>query len=163
MEFKKGDLVTRISHKHDCVFKILNIDNNIAYLKGENVRLYADSPLKDLKKYLKDGYDSFEKDLKNEDISDRGDYFYLPIGGSFSRDYVIKNLNDNKSHIYLYHLSQKFLVHFGNHLKKEQLRAKIPNDTEATCRIGLYSTISGSTQASFKDVKYTIINGFMEA
>ena len=96
MEFKKGDLVTRISHKHDCVFKILNIDNNIAYLKGENVRLYADSPLKDLKKYLKDGYDSFEKDLKNEDISDRGDYFYLPpriLQVDGDQDYLNRCLN----------------------------------------------------------------------
>ena len=43
--------------------------------------------------------------------------------------------------------------------EREQLRAKIPNSNTATCRIGLYSTLSGSTQASYKDMTFTIING----
>ena len=43
--------------------------------------------------------------------------------------------------------------------EKNQLRAKIPNNMSATCRIGLYSTLGGSTQASFKDVVFSIING----
>lgn len=42
--------------------------------------------------------------------------------------------------------------------ERNQLRAKIPNSNTATCRIGLYSTIGGSTQASYKDKTFTIIN-----
>lgn len=79
--FKKGDLVTRNSHNNDVVFKIEEIIDNTAYLKGVNVRLCADSTLDDLvinndidttkdKRF----YDEIEKlrDLK------RNDYFYIP-------------------------------------------------------------------------------------
>ena len=40
--------VTRISHNHDIVFKIISIDGNIAMLKGVDLRLYADSLVSDL-------------------------------------------------------------------------------------------------------------------
>ena len=46
--FKVGDLVTRISHGNDVVFKIEKIIDNNAYLKGVNVRLCADSNVSDL-------------------------------------------------------------------------------------------------------------------
>ena len=46
--FKVGDLVTRISHDNDVVFKIEKIIDNNAYLKGVNVRLCADSNVSDL-------------------------------------------------------------------------------------------------------------------
>ena len=49
MNFKIGDLVTRNSYNNDIVFKIINISDSIAYLKGTNIRLYADSKLDDLK------------------------------------------------------------------------------------------------------------------
>lgn len=48
---KKGDLVTRYKYNHDIVFRIIDVSENIAVLKGENVRLMADSPLEDLKLY----------------------------------------------------------------------------------------------------------------
>ena len=41
--------------------------------------------------------------------------------------------------------------------EREELRSKIPNSKTATCRIGIYSTIGSSTQASYKDVTFTII------
>ena len=50
MDFHEGDYVTRISHNHDIVFKIVSIDGNIAFLKGADLRLYADSLLSDLVK-----------------------------------------------------------------------------------------------------------------
>ena len=53
MELKRGDKVTRISYNHDTVFVITNIKNDIYYLKGVEVRLFADSPLEDLVKYDK--------------------------------------------------------------------------------------------------------------
>ena len=48
MVFKKGDYVTRSSHNNDILFKITSISNDIAELKGVNVRLCADSKLTDL-------------------------------------------------------------------------------------------------------------------
>lgn len=46
-----GDYVTRKSYNNDIVFKIVDIKNNIAVLKGEEIRLIADSPLIDLEKF----------------------------------------------------------------------------------------------------------------
>ena len=48
MDIKVGDYVTRISHKHDMIFRVIDIDDGICYLKGANVRLYADSDMEDL-------------------------------------------------------------------------------------------------------------------
>ena len=45
------DFVTRKSYNNDIVFKILSIDQNIAFLKGVDVRLYADASIDDLTKY----------------------------------------------------------------------------------------------------------------
>ena len=47
MNLKEGDLVTRKSYQHDIVFKITKIDNETVYLKGKNIRLYADSDIVD--------------------------------------------------------------------------------------------------------------------
>ena len=43
-----NDLVTRHKYGNDIVFKITKIENNIAYLKGEVIRLFADAELSDL-------------------------------------------------------------------------------------------------------------------
>lgn len=80
MDIKVGDYVTRISHKHDMIFKVISIDNDICYLKGANIRLYADSDIEDLVKV--DFKESNDKDIvdriKNSNKLDRDDYFYLP-------------------------------------------------------------------------------------
>lgn len=79
MEFKVGDIVTRISHQNDTLFKITKIEDNTYYLKGINIRLYADSTKEDLKKC----HDDVERDseflekIKPNQL-DRNDYFYLP-------------------------------------------------------------------------------------
>lgn len=79
--FKIGDLVTRISHENDVVFKIEKIVDNVAYLKGVNVRLCADSSIDDLilvttKENTEDRvfYEKLEK-IRN---FERSDYFYIP-------------------------------------------------------------------------------------
>ena len=41
--FNIGDYVTRNSYNNDIIFKIIRVDNDIYYLKGVSVRLYADS------------------------------------------------------------------------------------------------------------------------
>ena len=79
MIFNVGDLVSRKSYKDDIVFKIINIDNDKAYLKGVEVRLLADAPLNDLNitQVLKE--DDTDTININEFKSERNDeYFYLP-------------------------------------------------------------------------------------
>ena len=80
LKFREGDYVTRISHNHDIVFKIISIDGNIAMLKGVDLRLYADSLLSDLVQASVTS-DSDQQILEENirDIQmDRSQYFYLP-------------------------------------------------------------------------------------
>jgi spore coat assembly protein len=81
MDFKIGDLVTRFSYNHDIIFKIINIKENCAILSGVDVRLLADSDIKDLKKceeqLLKEEDD--EEAVRNiECIKKEDNYFYIP-------------------------------------------------------------------------------------
>ena len=83
--FKIGDYVTRKSYNNDILFVIVNISNNIADLKGVDVRLYADSNLDDLEIASTDivsktDINDREEALKIKDMFslNRGEYFYLP-------------------------------------------------------------------------------------
>lgn len=82
MDLKIGDLVTRISHHCDMVFEVIDIDDDICYLKGINIRLCADSPIDDLKLYDETVDIEYEKEfierIKPTDTLNREDYFYLP-------------------------------------------------------------------------------------
>lgn len=77
-----GDLVTRNSYNNDIVFMIIDIEDDIYYLKGKNVRLCADSYIDDLKKY--DGNKDIEEELefqerlKTNKVERNNEYFYLP-------------------------------------------------------------------------------------
>lgn len=91
-----NSIVTRNSYNNDVIFKVLKIENDIAYLKGMDVRLYADSPLSDLE--LTDRKDDFNPDIN--DNLDRNEYFYLPgkilhIDGDL--EYLNKSLDYYKS------------------------------------------------------------------
>jgi YabG peptidase U57. len=95
-----GDLVTRNSYDNDLIFTIIDIEGDIYYLKGINVRLYADSNLEDLKKYdeEKDVEEEreFQERIKDGREIERDEYFYLPgkvlhIDGD--KDYLNKCLN----------------------------------------------------------------------
>lgn len=84
MLFNVGDYVTRNSHNHDMVFKILEINDDNVILEGVNIRLIADSDINDLKK-CNDPFDDITKEdrsLFNNMQSivplDRDHYFYLP-------------------------------------------------------------------------------------
>ena len=78
--YKVNDLVTRISHNNDVLFKIIKIDNNKVYLVGVNIRLCADSDIDDLvlvnSSELSDR--EFYDKLKDIRKFERSDYFYLP-------------------------------------------------------------------------------------
>lgn len=79
MNFEIGDLVTRNSYNNDTVFKIIDIDNEVAILKGINIRLYADSYLDDLLKVNNVKVDD-EEFLNRFNMAElnRSEYFYLP-------------------------------------------------------------------------------------
>ena len=79
MDFKIGDIVTRNSYNNDTIFRITNIEDDICYLTGINIRLCADAEKEDLKKY-EDDIDRDEEFLKNIEKKElnRDDYFYLP-------------------------------------------------------------------------------------
>ncbi len=71
--------VTRNSYGNDILFKVINVKDGICYLKGNEVRLLADSPIEDLKiveaenvKITEVSNDHIEKNLE------RNDFFYLP-------------------------------------------------------------------------------------
>ena len=77
--FNIGDFVTRNSYNNDIVFKIIGIQNDIYFLKGVCVRLYADSPRDDLVLYdNNDELDSFTPSIDEYRELNRNEYFYLP-------------------------------------------------------------------------------------
>ena len=77
MQLKRGDLVTRKSYNHDTIFKITNIKNDMYYLKGLEVRLYADSTLEDLEKYNNKDKEDIVNNNEEEKNLDRSEYFYI--------------------------------------------------------------------------------------
>ena len=83
MLFNIGDHVSRNSYNNDTIFIITDINNSKASLKGVNIRLYADSPLDDLKLEEKEqSYYENDDDYVNETNEildlDRTSFFYLP-------------------------------------------------------------------------------------
>ncbi|MGP4109146.1 sporulation peptidase YabG [Virgibacillus sp. L01] len=48
MSFSIGELVTRISHNHDLLFRIASLTEDTAVVHGEDIRLVADASLDDL-------------------------------------------------------------------------------------------------------------------
>ena len=81
MLFHIGDIVTRESYKNDTFFRIIDIVGETAYLKGINLRLYADSELSDLNKVENKKIEDDDAILSRVDKEiqlDRSEYFYLP-------------------------------------------------------------------------------------
>ena len=102
MLFNIGDLVTRTSHNNDTIFKIIDIKNNIAILKGVNIRLIAASDINDLNPGKKDEADITKDDrtlINNmeEFINlNRDEYFYLPgkiLHIDADKDYLERCMN----------------------------------------------------------------------
>ena len=77
--FNIGDYVTRKKYDNDLIFKIVDIKDDIYYLKGVYVRLCADSTKDDLVLYSGDmDSDSFRPSIDEYRDLDRSEYFYLP-------------------------------------------------------------------------------------
>lgn len=80
MKFNMNDYVTRKSHNHDIVFKIVHINNKVVILKGVDFRLYADAMIDDLvlcENNCNDDNEIIENNIRNLAL-DRDNYFYLP-------------------------------------------------------------------------------------
>lgn len=75
MKIEKGSIVTRNSYHNDVVFIVVDIKDDIAYLKGADVRLYADAHLSDLT--IAESVDDYRPEISNE-LLERDEYFYLP-------------------------------------------------------------------------------------
>lgn len=75
MKIEKGSIVTRNSYNNDVIFLVMEIKDDVAYLKGTDIRLYADANLSDL--VLAEEVDDYRPDISNE-LLDRDEYFYLP-------------------------------------------------------------------------------------
>ena len=97
MLFNVGDLVTRNSYNNDIVFKIVDIDNDVAILEGVNIRLSADSKIDDLKKETKVSNDDSELlDRFGEKELNRDEFFYLPgkiLHIDADKDYLKRCMN----------------------------------------------------------------------
>lgn len=79
MLFNIHDIVTRKKYNNDILFEILDIKGNICYLRGINLRLYADSNINDLVKVdSKDIIDDTTIIDRYIDYDlDRDNYFYI--------------------------------------------------------------------------------------
>ena len=126
MNFKVGDYVTRNSYNNDIVFVIIDIKDNVAALKGYNLRLIADSPLSDLvissaENRIDEFMDSLENDVYGDNLvrSDLNEYFYLPpkilhIDGD--KEYLDKCLKFYK---------KNRVMAYGQTIKENELDKKI--------------------------------------
>lgn len=132
MEFKIGDLVTRKSYNHDTVFKIIDIIDDIVYLKGVTVRLCADSLKNDLELYSKEEKEIIEIDNRNfkslkDDIKlDRNEFFYMPgrvlhIDGD--KEYLDRCLNFYKEYN---------ILAYGIYTKEDEISKNIRKYIEDT-------------------------------
>lgn len=91
--FNIGDYVSRNKYNNDCVFKIVDIKDNVYYLSGVNIRLLVSTDITDLKK---------EGELREQDDTNiyktdyKEDYFYLTptiLHIDSSEDYLKRCLN----------------------------------------------------------------------
>lgn len=88
MRIKKGDIVGRISYNKDIFFIVDRIfksknNNEIAILKGLNIRIEADAPLKDL--------EIIDKDIVNKNIKKYNDYLYKRIENNIANKDLLYN------------------------------------------------------------------------
>lgn len=73
--FKIGDYVTRKKYNNDIIFKITKIENNKVYLRGTDLRLFADAFFDDLELCTKCKKKEENIKLRKLDINN---YFYIP-------------------------------------------------------------------------------------
>lgn len=78
MEIKKGMYVTRKSYDNDIIFKVINVKDGVCYLKGNEVRLLADSLIEDLKIVPEESIEITEVESNEVRSLEKSDFFFLP-------------------------------------------------------------------------------------
>jgi len=73
--FRKGDIVTRKKYSNDLLFKIDRVEGRKVFLKGIDVRLYADALIDDLEIYKEDKKKEEIRRVKDVDTSN---FFFVP-------------------------------------------------------------------------------------
>ena len=117
--FKIGDLVTRKSYNNDIIFKIVDISDEIYYLKGVSVRLCADSFKSDLVICNDKEEDVFIPSIDEYRNLNRNEYFYLPgriLHLDGDKDYLDKCMNFYK---------KNKIMAYGLFVNEEEMSSKI--------------------------------------
>ncbi|ENH95714.1 peptidase [Gracilibacillus halophilus YIM-C55.5] len=85
----KGMLVTRYSHQHDIVFRVIEVNDDSVVLHGEELRLEADAPQDDLRLLP-------EEDIRKrqEEIKEKEEYSYR----LFRQDYQLLKEKKEQEH-----------------------------------------------------------------
>lgn len=120
MIFNLDDLVTRKSYNNDIVFKVIKIENDIAYLKGVEVRLLADAQITDLVLYTEEIRDDFDVEIIETDSERSNDFFYLPgkiLHLDSDGEYLDKCLKFYK---------EKRVFAIGKKIKEENMANQLP-------------------------------------
>ena len=158
MFFNVGDLVTRKSHNHDMVFKIVEINDDIVLLKGVNVRLIADANIDDLEQCSECVEDLTKEDreftLKMSDfnILNRDEYFYLPgkiLHIDADQDYLDRCMRFYKD---------MNILSFGLILREDEIYKEIGNHLEELSPDIL--VITGHDAYYNKDDNYLNLNNY---
>ena len=120
MIFNLDDLVTRKSYNNDIIFKVIKIENDIAYLKGVEVRLLADAQITDLVLYTEEIRDDFDVEISETDGERSNDFFYLPgkiLHLDSDGEYLDKCLKFYK---------EKRVFAIGKKIKEENMANQLP-------------------------------------
>lgn len=113
--FEIGDYVSRNKYNNDCLFKIIDIKDNIYYLLGVDIRLLVTTSENDLKKEDNVRIDDETLDILNK----KDDYFYLTptiLHIDSSNEYLKRCLN--------YYKKEK-LNAYGISIKEEDMPKNI--------------------------------------
>lgn len=109
---KIGDIVSRKKYHQDIIFEVIDIQENICYLRGIEYRLIADSEIDDLelvqeKRVIEDVHLPQEKCLKGSVLHLDGDPSYLKMCMKKYQEYGIRA--------------------YGYYFKEEEFASKITN------------------------------------
>ena len=162
--FNIGDYVTRNSYNNDIVFIIIDMKDNVYYLKGVNVRLYADSDKEDLVICnYEENDDTFKPSIDEYRNLDRNEYFYLPgkiLHLDGDKDYLnmcMKFYKKNKIMAYGLYLRENDMSNDMNLLLKKynpDILVLTGHDSFSRNRSNKYSNTSNFVNAVIEARKY---------
>ena len=97
-KFKIGDVVSRKKYGNDILFKIDKIVGNKVFLKGLEIRLYADANIEDI---ALSGIPKKKEEITSLRNLNTNDYFYIPgkiLHIDSDKEYLdsLMNRNDKK-------------------------------------------------------------------